>query len=498
MLHSISVKYKTNIEILNGEVAIAGNKIPRLVLLGIAGVILLYAASAGIVSSATPWNIGGDTRSHMDYVWRVYNGETPKFNDGITHPILSQQGSDRVQQAAANPPLYYYLHAPFIGHMLDTNNMKEAYALGKAINILIGVLCVLALAWGGWTLGGKKRNLMAIATPQLGVMSYRFLTQNIIFGLDSLVVLFATLSLIIIHKMLVNGPTLKYLSLLSLLSILGMLTKAPYIVIVAVCCLGIIISYLKLARINYKTALAKGSLAVLGLLLVTIIFTGWYYYGNYASTGNWYSASPPGFTGGREYKSFSDVISSSRLWSLFYVNSSSHPLLVTSFTSFVIAGYLTIRYRFSLRYILKHKNTITMALMVVLFVGVFATQLRLATGYGSINFRYLLPALLPVSLFWAYGLLAFKQMRGLLVSIFGAAMAFATVAPFAMSSKIEGLVPAVNVTDNSITRLYIVAEANGIPSVVVSLMFISGVVGVLLVAMSLFYLTRQRRLLKIS
>src|SRR5690242_7306081 len=111
-------------EFLNKDTTIVGVKLPRILLLGLLSSLIMYGSIAGVVMLSTSWWVGkGDEPQHLDYVWRVAKGEIPKTSDGITYPEfrnMMKTGKSR-QAAAANPPLFYVLHAPITGYFMKTH-----------------------------------------------------------------------------------------------------------------------------------------------------------------------------------------------------------------------------------------------------------------------------------------------------------------------------------------------------------------------------------------
>jgi 4-amino-4-deoxy-L-arabinose transferase-like glycosyltransferase len=478
--------------LLDGDITIRRRSFSKTVLAGILGVVLLYVSVAGVVSVSAPLAIRKDAIHHIDYIWLVYNGKLPNFKDGVTYPPLAS--GHNFQQAASHPPLFYLIHAPFLGPLLNAGKWKEAIAVGRIINILFGVLCVLALAWAGWVFGGSKRALMAIAVPAIGALMYRFTTLNVIFGNDVLVVLIATLSFIFIYKLLKEGLQTKYLLALGLLSVLGMASKATYVVVLAINLITVIIAAIMHRKGRLGRRIAYGAVLASVIALAVAVFIGWFYYRNYQLSGSWFKSSPDDFTGGRAYMSLKDVLTGSGLWSLFYTNSSTAPYISTAVTSMAAAGFLTLKHK-KIKVFYKQNRAwaITIALLVLAVAGILMTQIQLAVGNGAINFRYLLPALLPISLFLAYGLLQFRLARAQLVSIAAISIGLTTLLPVAASTTVSGFFPAVAGAKDYIGKIFIAASCNGVPRIITTLLLLSFVIGAVLLVVSLFRLSSPKR-----
>ncbi|MFZ2125761.1 MAG: hypothetical protein WA087_04230 [Candidatus Saccharimonadales bacterium] len=485
--------------VLNGDITIFHRSFSKAVLLGITGVILLYVSVAGIISVSVPWGDLSDTQYHIDYVWKVYNGGLPNFNDGITYSPLVRGGN--FHATASHPPLFYMIHAPILGPLLNEGRWKEAIAVGRVINILLGVLCILALAWAGWVFGGAKRTLMAVAVPAIGTLMYRFTTLNTIFGNDVLIVLFATLALIFVYKLLKNGLQPKYIVALGLVSVFGMATKATYIVILGISLLAVTVAFILHGKGGLRRRTIYGALISFLIAIVVTLSIGWFYYRNYQSSGSWFKSSPDDYTGGRVYKSLQDVFRGIKLWELLYTNSSPAPYISTAITSMAVSGFITLKFKTIRSFYKKDRARLIMIIfMILVFIGLFITQIRLAVGYGSINFRYLLPALLPISLFLSYGLLQFKPVRGQLVSLAAITMGLMALLPFTSSSVIGKLLLSVKDTKGYFGKIFMASFNNGVPRIVTLLLFAFFIVGSTLLVISLFKLSgiKKQSLTKIT
>lgn len=480
---------------LGRDIKIIRARVPRAVVVGVLAVIFMYTAVAGTLSMVVPWSNRSDTQFHIDYIWEVHNGSLPRFGEGIDYPPL--ETNSRVHLTASHPPLFYAIHAVFLGPLLERGNWQEAIAVGRAINVFIGVLCVVALAWAGWVFGGRSRAAMAVAVPAIGALLYRFTTLNVNFANDVLLILFTILALIIIHKLLNRGLMARYVVGLGVISVLGMATKATYVVTLVVSILAVLIAaYIhrkEIGRRWFPRALLYG-----GLVIVAVVVSiGWFYYLNYQASGSWFKSSPDDFAGGREYRSLKDVLFGSDLWMLFSAQSSNAPYLATAITSVAAAGTLLLlpMKRFGARLKSFYKNNqatfFIILLLIMTLAGVVLTQIRHSVGYGSINFRYLLPALLPISLFLAYGLLQYKPVRGLLVSVAAIATAAVTILTVASSSTILEQVPAVAAAGR-IEKIFVAGASNGVPSGMQAALLVAFVIGSVLLVWMLYLLSRLR------
>lgn len=463
----------------------------KLMISGIVGVILLYVSAAGMVSISSPWENKTDTQFHIDYAWRVKNGELPKFKDGITYePLIEEYSAGKVHLVASHPPLFYFVHSIFIGELLNNGEWTKAIAVGRLINVVFGVLVVISLAWAGWVFGGKRREIFAVAVPAAGALFFRFVSLNVNYTVDVLLVLFSTLAFVTMYKMLQNGLKPRYIVSLALLSMLGMSTKAPYIIILCVSILSIFLTVFIDGLEVTKAKLKKSFIATIAVLLSTILAIGWFYYLNYKQSGSWFKSTTDGFTGGRPYKSLLDILTGSKIWSLFYQNSSNSPFLSTAVTALAAGSIFNIKNS----QLAKLKNNkpllVIMGIMTLAIIGVFCTQLVLAVGHGSINFRYMLPVLLPFALFIAYGLLGYKRARGQLLSISTIILSGGVVFYASSSKTIEKLVDNID-SSSMLNNIYVAANSNGLPDVIPTLLLGFFLLGSFLLAFSLWNISKR-------
>ncbi len=462
---------------LTKPVIIRGKKYSRAFLVGLLGTICMYVGVAGMTSVTVPWLTRGDTRQHVDYVWRLSHGDIPKWYDKIQYPPFKE---DRVkfQSASANPPLFYMIHAPFVGPLLNSGHWQVAILVGRFINIAIGIGCILALAWGSWLVGGKHKELLAVAVPALVVMFYRFTRLNQDYALDALLLLLSTLSLVTCIKIIQKGLSRRYVSALIALSVLGMATKAPYLVFLVTNVLTLTYAATNNPRNLSKKHILKALTLVSMLLFAVVVSIGWFYYfWNYKTNGGWFHSSPPGYTGGRPYQSLSTILLNGKILQLLYAEYSRNILLSVALSATAVAGYYTITVREVRRYLQDPRARAVIVLLTLAFVGTLLTQVKFATGYGAINFRYLIPALFPIGLFMAYGLLQFKNLRGLAISL---------------SSAFLGLSTFTALGGGGFRTLFRMTAGNGLPYAFTGILLIMFVLGSIALVSALYVLTSPK------
>lgn len=416
---------------LAGHVTILGKRFSRAMVAGVLAVVFMFVGTAGMISASLPQDINsGDTRAHVDYMWRVYNGEIPRLSDGLKYKPFNPTGSRRIQPQANHPPLFYAINAPFVGPYLERGEWQTGIGVARAINIFIGVLCIVALAWAGWLYGGRRGELFAVAVPAISVMLYRFSGLNTVYGPDYLLVLLTTLTFVGMYKIIAYGLQTKYVVGLGILAVLGMSTKAGYLPVLAASFIAIGLAAFLHAPEDRRRQMLRAAFYT-GIIAAAVAFAvGWFYYvRNYLTSGTWFRATPDEYSGGRPYKSLTDVLFGEQFRALFYEKLAQNGPLSTFITVLAAAGLLGLK-KFNLKRLFRDKTRVALsAVLLIASLGVVAAQVTFAVGYGAINLRYLLPVLLPIGLLLSYGLLEFKWMKGQLAAGAAVLLGLSTIFP---------------------------------------------------------------------
>lgn len=477
--------------LVDGQVTWRGHKLPGAMLAGIVAVMLLYVGAAGIITATVPVDIShsGDTRWHIDYIWRTYNGEVPRLGDGMQYPpFVGSSGKRHFQPASNHPPLFYALNAPFVGPLLEKGEWKQAVTVARIINLFFGLLCIVALAWAGWLYGGRRGPLFAVAVPAVGVLAYRFTTLNVVYGQDTLLVLLATLTFVVIYKLIKHGLNTKYGIALAVLGALGMSTKAGYFAILVTAFAALLVAAWLHAKNERQMALLRAGLYIAAISLAVAIAVAWFYYlRNYKTTGTWFRASPDDYNGGREYKSLARVVFGAPLRELFYAKFAQNTGLSIALTSFVLAGYLGVQ-RLQAKKLFRDKTRLVLfGVLLFAVLIVLAAQVTFAVGYGAVNFRYMLPVLLPISLFLAYGLLEFKWARGQFIAGASILLGITTIFPAMV------FLPGLSEVKPRLSELLAALAANGTSNLVLVALLATFALGAGLLVVSLYKLSVNDR-----
>ena len=424
--------------------------------------MLVYLAAALFSAITLPWKGSADAFAHMDYVYQVHHGQIPdafgyqyrkvdlrKFNIG---------DADKTQQwAASHPPLFYYIAALQMGKPLDSGKWEVAVKRGRLLNIGIGFLCVVALAWAGWRLGGRYRNRLAVALPTIGGTLTIFIRLAGEIYNDLLVTLFSILAITLSCIILSDGLKRKYLIALAVVCALGMASKATF-VFALVLALGAV--FMAVAR--YRSGLMvprllHGALASAALAIAAILPIYWFYLGNYRASGSWFLPTVRKAFQNRKQMSSWDVLTNDDYWLVVPRGllgpewSSTWPfndqlsLWLSIFCALALA-FLFLARGYWRRFAAFDWRVLAWLLIAAHFAGLMFAQWRHATGWGALNFRYFLPALLSISLFLAVPAVAWKRASGWLVACIGGLMV------------VSGVMSAITYLDR---RYAFIAEGEG-------------------------------------
>jgi hypothetical protein len=369
-----------------------------------------------------PWTGNDDQMPHVDYIWQVSQGKLPEFKDGVQYHLIK---GFPYQYVANHPPLYYFLQAIVLKIPLEHDNLKLAVALGRAVNIILGVCCILAFAWAGWVFS-RGNYVFTLALPAVGAFYITFILVIGNIMNDSLTVLLATVSLTLSYLILREGPLRRYLYWLAFVSALGLLSRAIYFVPLFISLIAVVISYatVKERKINIKKGFKGASVAML-LFVVALLPSSWFYLRNYQQSGTFYkdSRGTNSITAHRQYKSLPEVLSSPDLYKaatltpLGRVHDGSISVLFTILA--VLSACLWVSRKRRWETLLRNRALlIATGLLAGYFLLILAGQIEHAWGYGQYSARYFLPALLPVVLVTTLGIYAWRRSLPLLLAIF--------------------------------------------------------------------------------
>lgn len=450
--------------------------IPRLTKVGIAAVVVMYLAAALFSAISLPWKGSADSFAHMDYVYQVYHGQLPRafgyqyrkvplreFNIG--NPDTTNQWT------ASHPPLFYYLASLQMGRSLETGKWQVAVKRGRLINVGIGLLCVLALAWAGWELGGRYRARLAIALPAIGGTLPIFIRLAGDIYNDLLVTLFSILALVISALVLRDGPRPGLLVALMAVCALGMSSKATFIFAFVVALGAVSLAVARRQSTSPAIRLLRGAAVGASLAVLSLLPIAWFYFRNYKASGSPFLSTPKAAIQNRPHSTAWDVLTSEHYWLLvprsllgpnwnsIWPHNERLSMWIAVACAAVLLWLLVVRGYW--RQIASLDWTVLVwALLAIHFGGLMFAQFHHSTGWGALNFRYFVPGLLSIALFVAVPVVAWRRLSGWLTFSAGGLMLTAGV--FWIATYLDRRYAAIAPGQDGWARLVEAIEGNGV------------------------------------
>ncbi|WP_134325117.1 ArnT family glycosyltransferase [Cumulibacter soli] len=479
--------------------------LPFWTFIGIVGVLVSFLGSAILNVLIMPWSGTADSNAHMDYVYQIHHGHIPApFGYEWNHPGLPEASTRTERQwASAHPPLFYYLASLVSGPFMDDGEWVKAIVATRLLNALFGGLVVVALAWAGWQLGGSRRAILAVAAPAIGALvggMNRFTGNEYN---DTLVSLFAIVSLTLAAIILRDGPTPRRLILLLPLAAGGMASKATYAFALILVLIAVVVAFFLHRRPDPNAeprSIARTGLLGVGWCAAILAFVaatiGWFYLHNHQLSGSWFRSTPKGALQNRPRQTMMDVLTNEKYykvvpegllgresWNGVWPHNLQLSMAIAITCVLLLLARLVTRGRWRGLLAITPQNAIWLMLLAHL-VGHYVAQLQQATGWGAINYRYFQPATLTITLILAFGVTAWRRLGPLLVTILTAIFAAGMLLSFA--AYLARAYPDLGAADSIWTGLSNALTQNELPEVLapiaVSLLFL----GVVITAGSLF------------
>lgn len=351
------------------------------------------------------WSGTNDSSFHLDYIYQVSNGRLPKPEGVEFNPAAGEPTGGR-QFASAHPPLFYLLASIVAGDTLSYELWENAVLRVRLLNVLLGLSTVIATAWVARLSTRTNRLSFAVATAAIAPLMVSFtLFSGDIYN-DVLLTLLSTLALGCTIKSLREGPSWPLVTVLSVISAAGMLTKATFVIPLAIAIGGVLIA--SFTTMPHQRPLVRsvviGSKLVL-LSAIPLLASAWFYARNLSLSGSWMRSSPKAPLLGREKKSLHDVLTNADFYQVYFEQflgskkisflwTSNHSIsLLVFLVAFVVLAYWAVRNAANWKSHMQVNWVFIRLAPVGFLLGGYAAQLSQATGYGQINIRYLFPAL---------------------------------------------------------------------------------------------------------
>ncbi|MCU7838335.1 MAG: phospholipid carrier-dependent glycosyltransferase [Candidatus Thiodiazotropha sp. (ex Troendleina suluensis)] len=372
-----------------------------------------------LVSLTYPLEGHADTNVHLDYAWQISEDLQPAFLQGIKLPLIKNNRD--IQFAAHHPPLYYKLLSPVVGYFVDNDyKLKQVVLSARLFNIVIAIsLSVLILIYARYFNILKLPNF-DIYFLILFIFYLPFIKVSSLLFNEVLLVFFIFLSWVYSIRVLMYGYDVRAFIILLISVTLGFYTKVSFLPTLLIAATLLYIGMIKSSTVEggLFPTLKLPTVHLLVILISALAVSGSFYYGNYEQSGTFYRAADQSWAAiydSREYKDLYRVITDSHLWwylfsasfdpGLKYIfNHLASPLTtlinIIAFISFF--SYIAIQ---TIKGKIDYKQAVVIVAFVLTIAAVFMQMIVHAIGYGSINPRYLLPAIIAIITILSSGLL---------------------------------------------------------------------------------------------
>ena len=447
--------------------------VPGATWLGIAAAAVLFVAMATFTAATLPWKGTADAFAHLDYIYQVHQGHLP---EPYGYDYGHRANDTSRQWASAHPPLFYAIASVPMGPDLDAGLWERAVARGRALNIFFGLCTVFALAWAGWVLGGRTRAVLAIALPAIGALLPPFVRFSGEIYNDPLAILLSVLAVTLACTVVKRGVSTTRFAMLAALCALGLATRATFVFALIIALGALLLMPVAQGAYRDLRAWLKALAASAGLACLAVLPIGWFYARNHELSGSWFRSVAKHALQSRTEQSLGDVLANDRFWllvpegllgpkwrSIWPVNDDVS--LALFLASVAVVAFLIVTRGHWRNAVKLDRGTLVWLLIAAHFFGLMAAQLQHAVGWGALNFRYFLPALLSIGALLAVAATAWTRCSAFVVTGVSGMMAVSCV--LGSMTYLDGRYAAIAKGRGSMERLWTVVERNGIPEALI-------------------------------
>lgn len=363
----------------------------------------------------------GDATAHADYAIRVWHGDLPEFEEGVE---FKPEGAvvPAAQYEAHHPPLHYLIMAPVAGPLADAGYPDRAGLAMQLVNSLITGLIVLAVGWGAYWMWPTRPSGAVVAAGVAATLGPVLFTGCTVYS-DPIMTLLAVLAAGLGLKMLRRGLSVRLVAWAALVAALGCLARASFILPFATLLVCILAAPLVAGSGQVRRRLAHGVLACTATVLAAAAASGWFWWRNHELTGNFQGGHPEWAAKylARESRTPLEVLQLDQFWNT-QISLLRHPLdgktaavteraqldekvMIALFLGLVAIGTIaTLVYLVRALVRRQVADLAVAAALGFLMAVTLVFEVQYMTGGGGSISRYLLPAVLPISVLVASAL----------------------------------------------------------------------------------------------
>lgn len=377
---------------------------------------LLLSAVAALVQA--PY-VTGDEAPHVDYAYRVWQGELPVFEDGLEYRPGGAWLAP-VQWTAQHPPLYYLLVAPVVGPLAEAGHPVAAVYAARAVNMLLSGVLVLVAHGAARRICRPGSAVPAVTAFAAALMAGKSLIGGSGYN-DLLAAIFVTALFGAAAAAFRRGLDARLVLVIALLTSGAALTRlSAGMVAVVVAGVAGLAGVVRARQRRGRWAPVVG--LVLGGPALVLVAAGWFYARNLELTGtltgshfDW-SYENQGRSPKPLWLVLVEYVTWLRLPNLFWWAGQQPPRTTYVLTTMIVTGIalVWIPALLALARAAKHRHLPTglpaadrrllLLLLALPVVVLVATQVVFASNGGGVYPRYLLPVALPLCLVIAAGL----------------------------------------------------------------------------------------------
>lgn len=469
--------------------------------IGLFSIVMVYVCISLINLTSLEWKGTADSYAHLDYTYQVSLGNLP---DPYGYRLGVGEEENAVQVAkhyphltASHPPFFYYFTSLVAGGYLQEGRLKIATLLIRMINMFVGLVTILLLAYFGYQLGGRYSESFALFTPlaALAVPYIKFATD--VYN-DMFVALFGVIALGVSFLAVKHRPSWRLFVIFIFASALGMYSKATFAGVLLVGLVTIIVAVWLHAPIDKIRKAVYSIIIVLCTIGAVLMSSGWFYSYNSERSGSWFRARPKHQLQNRVYKSTTDNLLNPEFYNTVPGSllgqrtlTGTHPynrtistLLVV--TLIILASIWSFRNRKqTVDWFKSRSNQALFAASALVVLALYAQQLQHATGWGALNPRYFLAGMLVFGLLLA-GLFVRieRRLRAIVALVFITLLAWGTIVNTSWYGASKASIPIEDVGETAV--LLELATTNGFSSSVIYLALAGVVLGVVIFGISMY------------